>query len=77
MVAPIAGETVDLWRAVDDESEILNVLVKYRRDKAIPEADAQAARPARRRGNGQAAIVASGLCRAEPDAAPRVGLETE
>jgi putative transposase len=34
MVARIAGETVYLWRAVDDEGEVLDVLVQRRRDKA-------------------------------------------
>lgn len=35
MVARIASETVYLWRAVDDEGEVLDVLVQRRRDKAI------------------------------------------
>src|SRR3954465_2713771 len=34
MVVRIAGETVYLWRAVDDEGEVLEVLVERRRDKA-------------------------------------------
>jgi transposase-like protein len=34
MVARIAGETVYLWRAVDHEGEVLDVLVQRRRDKA-------------------------------------------
>jgi hypothetical protein len=34
MVARLASETVYLWRAVDDEGEILDVLVQHRRDKA-------------------------------------------
>src|ERR671939_1455958 len=33
MVARIAGETVYLWRAVDHEGEVLDVLVQRRRDK--------------------------------------------
>jgi putative transposase len=34
MVVRIAGERMYLWRAVDDEGEILDVLVQRRRDKA-------------------------------------------
>ena len=34
MVMRIAGETVYLWRAVDHEGEVLDVLVQRRRDKA-------------------------------------------
>src|SRR5918911_5304201 len=33
MVARIAGETVYLWRAVDHEGEVIDVLVQRRRDK--------------------------------------------
>jgi transposase-like protein len=33
MVARIAGETVYLWRAVDHEGEVLDVLVQRRRNK--------------------------------------------
>jgi transposase-like protein len=33
-VARFAGETASLWRAVDDEGELLDVLVQRRRDKA-------------------------------------------
>src|SRR5713101_3216523 len=34
MVARIAGETVYLWRAVDHEGEVLDILVRRGRDKA-------------------------------------------
>ena len=34
MVVRIAGEQMYLWRAVDDEGEVLDVLVQRRRDKA-------------------------------------------
>ena len=34
MVARIAGKTVYLWRAVDHEGEVLDVLVQRRRNKA-------------------------------------------
>jgi putative transposase len=34
MVMKIAGERMYLWRAVDDEGEVLDVLVQRRRDKA-------------------------------------------
>src|SRR6266851_3152232 len=34
MVARIAGETVYLWRAVDHEGEVLDILVQRGRDKA-------------------------------------------
>jgi transposase-like protein len=33
MVARIAGKTVYLWRAVDHEGEVLDILVQRRRDK--------------------------------------------
>jgi putative transposase len=33
MLVRIAGETVYLWRAVDHEGEVLDVLVQHRRDK--------------------------------------------
>src|SRR3712207_2675278 len=34
MVVRIAGKQMYLWRAVDDEGEVLEVLVRRRRDKA-------------------------------------------
>ena len=34
MVARIGGETAYLWRAVDHEGEVLDVLVQHRRDRA-------------------------------------------
>ena len=34
MVVRIAGKRMYLWRAVDDEGEVLDVLVQRRRDKA-------------------------------------------
>ena len=34
----IGGRHMYLWRAVDDEGEVLDVLVQRRRDKADPEA---------------------------------------
>jgi transposase-like protein len=34
MVVPIGGKRMYLWRAVDDEGEVLEVLVQRRRDKA-------------------------------------------
>lgn len=34
MAAWIAGFNMDLWRAVDDEGEVLDVPVQRRRDKA-------------------------------------------
>ena len=34
MVVRIGGEQMYLWRAVDDEGEALEVLVRRRRDKA-------------------------------------------
>src|SRR3954464_15343908 len=34
MVVKIAGTQMYLWRAVDDEGEVLDVLVQRRRDKA-------------------------------------------
>jgi transposase-like protein len=34
MAVRIAGEQMYLWRAVDDEGEVLDVLVQRRRDKA-------------------------------------------
>ena len=34
MVAVIGGRRMYLWRAVDDEGEVLDILVQQRRDKA-------------------------------------------
>lgn len=34
MVVRIGGQLMYLWRAVDDEGEVLEVLVQRRRDKA-------------------------------------------
>jgi transposase-like protein len=34
MAVRIAGEHMYLWRAVDDEGEVLDVLAQRRRDKA-------------------------------------------
>jgi transposase-like protein len=47
MVVRIAGRRMYLWRAVDHEGEILDMLVQRRRDKRSAEADAQAAQEAR------------------------------
>jgi putative transposase len=33
MVVPIAGRRMYLWRAVDQEGEILDLLIQPRRDK--------------------------------------------
>src|ERR1700749_2602835 len=50
MVVRIAGERMDLWRAVDHEGEVLDMLVQRRRDsRAGAAADAQAAQEARLR----------------------------
>src|ERR671912_1793197 len=46
MVVRIAGKQMSLWRAVDDEGEALEVLVRRRREGGGPQADAQAAREA-------------------------------
>ena len=43
MVVRIAGKRMYLWRAVDHEGEVLDVLVQRRRDKHAAPADAQAA----------------------------------
>jgi transposase-like protein len=37
MAVRIGGERMDLWRAVDDEGEVLEVLVHKRRDKRAAE----------------------------------------
>jgi putative transposase len=44
MAVKIAGQQFWLWRAVDDEGEVLDLLVQRRRDKAAAmKTDAQAA----------------------------------
>ena len=35
MVVRIAGQHLYLWRAVDSEGEVLDILVQRRRDKAV------------------------------------------
>src|SRR5215469_5176512 len=49
MVVLIAGQRMYLWRAVDDEGEVLDMLVQRRRDTVGAAADAQAAQEARLR----------------------------
>ena len=50
MVVRIAGKQMYLWRAVDDEGEVLEVLIQRRRNKAArPQAHPQAAQEARLR----------------------------
>jgi hypothetical protein len=60
MVVRIAGRRMYLWRAVDQEGEILDILIQRRRDKRAG-ANAQAAQEARLRaeiaGHRQAAFV--------------------
>jgi transposase-like protein len=66
MVVRIAGRRMYLWRAVDHEKEILDMLVQRRRDKcAALRADAQAAQETRVRAkiarNRQAAFLRLGI----------------
>src|ERR1700730_5342063 len=49
MADVIVGRLFWLWRAVDDEGEVLDLLVQRRRDKTGAETDAQAAQKARLR----------------------------
>src|SRR6185436_8006255 len=46
MVVRIAGKRMYLWRAVDHEGEVLDMLVQRRRDKRRPQVTAQAAQKA-------------------------------
>ena len=69
MMARIAGETMYLRRAADHEGEVLDIVVRRGRDKALgPEADAQASHEAGlrtdRHRDRQVAIVCRGLRRA-------------
>jgi len=66
MVVRIAGRRMYLWRAVDHEGEILDMLVQRWRDKcSSAAADAQAAQETRVRAeiarNGQAAFLRLGI----------------
>jgi putative transposase len=65
MVVRIAGERMYLWRAVDHEGEVLDMLVQRRRDSRGAAADAQAAQEARLRaqiaGHRQAALLRRGV----------------
>ena len=61
MVVRIAGQRMYLWRAVDHEGEVLDMLVQRRRDTGGVAADAQAAQEAGLRtqiaGHRQAALL--------------------
>jgi hypothetical protein len=66
MVVRIGGKRMYLWRAVDHEGEVLDMLVQSRRDsRAAPAADAQTAQETRLRaeiaGNRQAALLHLGV----------------
>jgi putative transposase len=66
MVVRIAGERMYLWRPIDHEGEVLDMLVQRRRDtQAGATADAQAAQEARFRaeipGHRQAALLCRGV----------------
>ena len=68
MALMIAGRQFWLWRAVDDEGEVLDLIVQRRRDKvAAVQADAQAAQEARLRtrcfGDRQASLLRRGKVR--------------
>ena len=68
MAVMISGTQFWLWRAVDDEGEVLDLLVQRRRDKADRrETDAQAAQETRLRarcaGDRQAALLWRGKVR--------------
>jgi putative transposase len=49
MAVTIADRTFWLWRAVDDEGEVLDLLVQRRRDKAAAVTVAEAAQETRLR----------------------------
>ena len=68
MAVMIAGRQFWLWRAVDDEGEVLDLLVQRRRDKATAvKTDAQAAQETRLRtrcfGDRQASLLRRGKVR--------------
>jgi putative transposase len=69
MVARIAGETMYLWRAVDHEGEVLDIVVRRGRDKAaalklMRKASHEAGLRTGCHRDGQVAIVCRGLRRA-------------
>src|SRR5580692_10047860 len=80
MAVTIAGRQFWLWRAVDDEGEVLDLLVQRRRG-CSRETDAQAAQKARLRtrsaGDRQAALLRRGKVRNRIVGAPRAGLAPE
>ena len=59
MVVKIGGKRMYLWRAVDDEGEVLDVLVQKRRNKAA--ALKLLRRPLKRQGIHPEAIITDGL----------------
>jgi putative transposase len=75
MVVRIAGKRMYLWRAVDHEGEVLDMLVQSRRDsRAAFAADAQASQEARVcaeiAGNRQAALLRLGVQAVTADLPP-------
>ena len=74
MAVMIVGRQFWLWRAVDDEGEVLDLLVQPRRDKGCGrEIDAQAPLRARRGGDRQAALLRCGKGRNRFVGSPRTG----
>jgi len=77
MAVMIGGRQFWLWRAIDDEGEVLDLLVQRRRDKA-GETDAQAAQETRLRAQGagdrQAALLRCGQVGDRIAGSPRAGL---
>jgi len=72
MVVRIAGRRMYLWRGVDREGEILDMLIQRRRDKTrSPAVDAQAAQEtgllAEIAGDRQVAFLRFGISASAPD----------
>ena len=61
MFVKIGGRQMYLWRAVDSEGEVLDMLVQSRRDKRAALRDAQAAEEARDGAGGTGDRPAAGL----------------
>ena len=71
MFVKIGGRQMYLWRAVDSEGEVLDMLVQSRRDKRAAAADAQAAEEPGRGTEGARDRPAAGLWRGGPRARAR------
>ena|SRR6516164_4928529 len=81
MVERIGGKRMYLWRAVDHEGEVLDMLVQTRRDSRAAAADAQVAQETRLRaeiaGHRQAALLRLGVPAITAELSPPTRTQTK